>query len=98
MARAMMNWSALVPPVVQPRVVAGAVQDVGVRLADTTAAMPVPLSDTGEPLTLTLAVMVTVPVFAPVLVGVNVTLIVQVPPAANVAPQVPPAAPAGRAN
>src|SRR6267154_224641 len=53
---------------------------VGVRVAATTGAAPVPLSATGEPVTLTLAVMVAVPVFAPVVVGENVTLIVQVPP------------------
>ena len=49
-----------------------------------------PESDTGEPVTATFAVMVTEPVFAPVLVGENVTVIVQVVPAARVAPQVPP--------
>jgi len=63
----------------------------GVRLALTVAAPPVPLRATGEPLTVTLAVMVTVPVFEPTLVGENVTVIVQEAPAAKVAPQVPPA-------
>jgi len=63
----------------------------GVKLALTVAATPVPLRATGEPLTVTLAVMVTVPVFAPAVVGENVTVIVQLAPAAKVVPQVPPA-------
>src|SRR5215469_7918618 len=55
------------------------------------AVTPVPVSDTGDPVTPALAVIVTVPVFPPVLVGEKVTVIVQVEFAANVAPHVPPA-------
>src|SRR5271165_4134396 len=62
----------------------------GVRVAALTSATPVPLSATGEPVTGTLAKMVSVPVTAPSAVGVNTTLMVQVAPAAKVAVQVPP--------
>ncbi len=51
-----------------------------------------PLSVTGEPVTVTLAVMVSVAGTAPTAVGENTTLIVQVAPAFRVAPQVPPPA------
>ena len=57
---------------------------------------PVPVSATGEPCTATLAVMASEPGAAPVAVGENCTLIVQVAPAAKVPPQPPPAPPAGR--
>ena len=64
-------------------------------LGDTAAvlitATPVPLSETGEPATGTLAVMVAVPFAAPGPVGENTTLMVQVDDAAKVAAQVPPA-------
>jgi len=66
-------------------------RDVGVRAALSTGATPVPLSATGEPATVTLDVMVTAPVFEPVVVGENLTVIVQEAFAAKVAPQVPPA-------
>src|SRR5271169_4143449 len=57
-----------------------------------TSATPVPLSATGEPVISTLAVTVTVPVAAPVTVGENTTVMVQVPVVVvRVAPQVPPA-------
>src|ERR1700726_4075410 len=75
-----------------------AVHVAGVRPAATTGATPVPVSATGEPLTATLAAMVAVPVFAPVEVGENTMLIVQLTPAASVAVQVPPAPPVGREN
>ena len=65
------------------------VQVAGVRVALTTAATPVPVNATGEPVTGTLAVIAAVPVDAPVAVGENTTLIVQVAPAAKVVPQVP---------
>ena len=62
------------------------------------AAVPVPLSVTGEPATVALDVIVNVAGTAPAAVGENTTLIVQAPVAVvNVAPQVPPAAPAARA-
>src|SRR6516165_6545499 len=67
------------------------VHEAGARVAATIPVTPVPESATGEPLTGTLAVMVTVPAFAPVEVGENVTVIVQDAPAASTAPQVPPA-------
>lgn len=73
-----------------PRVALPNACEVGVRLAAMTGAAPVPDNATGEPLTATLAVMVTVPVFAPVDVGENVMVIVQVAPAFKVAMQVPP--------
>ncbi len=61
--------------------------DEGVLLIFT----PVPLSDTGEPATeALLPVMVNVPFTRPDVVGENTTLMVQVAPAARVAPQVPP--------
>ena len=66
------------------------VHEVGVSVAARTSATPVPLSATGEPVTATLAKMLSVPDTAPVAVGVNTTLMVQVAPAARVAVQVPP--------
>ena len=63
--------------------------------ADCVVAAPVPLSETGDPVTLTLAVIVSVPVKGPAAVGVKTTLIVQVDAAFKVPPHVPPAAPAG---
>src|SRR5258708_25671566 len=76
-------------PVVHPRI-ADVVSVVGVSVAAITGVIPVPLSPTGEPATATLAVMVTVPVFAPVVVGENAMVIVQVAPAFKAAKQVPP--------
>jgi hypothetical protein len=61
---------------------------VGVRVA--LAAKPVPERRTGEPVTPTLALMVTEPVAAPTAVGENTTVMVQVP-GASVPVQVPPA-------
>lgn len=57
---------------------------------------PVPLSETGDPVTATLAPIVNAPLTGPVAVGLNTTLIVQLEVAAKVVRQVPPAAPAGR--
>ena len=62
-----------------------------------TAATPVPVRDTGEPLTATLAVIVAVPFAAPRLLGEDLTLIVQVV-AASRRSAVPAGAPAGREN
>ena len=73
-------------------------RDAGDTLTVNVAAEPVPLSDTGEPLTVTFAVMVSVPANDPAAVGANTTLIVQVEAAFKVAPHVPPAIPAGREN
>ena len=84
----------VVPSVVEPNV-----SEVGETLTVRAAEpVPVPESATGEPVTGTLAVMVAVPLAAPVAVGVNTTLMVQVVAAARVATQVPPAAPAGLEN
>jgi hypothetical protein len=71
----------------------------GVTVAVRIAAVPVPVSVTGEPVTGTLAVMVSVPLYDCTAVGANVTLMVQVAPAAKVAPQFPPVRekPAGKA-
>jgi hypothetical protein len=83
---------------VVPKLWPGKVSAVGDRVAAVEGAMPVPVSVavTGAarpaPLTDSVAVL---EVSA---VGLNVTLIVQFVPAAKVAPQVPPAAPPGRAN
>ena len=73
------------------------VQIAGVRVAPNTAVTPFPVRVTGEPVTATFAVMVSVAFTVPIAVGVNLTLIVQVPAAGGkVAPQVPPAVPPGR--
>ena len=72
-----------------PRV-ALVVHVVGVSVALTSGVMPVPLSTTGEPVTVTLAVMGNVAFTKPSAFGENTTLMVQVPPAAKVVPQVPP--------
>ena len=75
----------------------GSVMVSGLGVIDTVPrATPVPVSVTGEPVTGTLALMVNVPLTRPVAVGVNTTLMLQAEPAVKVAPQVPPAAPAGR--
>lgn len=71
-------------------------QLAGASVALTTCATPVPLSDTGEPVAVTLPVTLTVAFTRLVAVGENTTLIVHVEAAARVAPQVPPAVPAGR--
>ena len=60
--------------------------------------MPVPVSVTGEPMTGTLAEILTLPLNDAAVVGLNTILIVQLEPAASVATQVPPAPPAGRWN
>ena len=57
---------------------------------------PVPLRAIGEPVMATLAPTVSVAFTNPLAVGENTTLMVQVAPAARVAPHVPPAVPAGR--
>ena len=57
-------------------------------LVETETLLPVPLKVTVCGLPLALSVMVRVPVTVPAAVGVNVTLIVQVPPAAMPVPQV----------
>src|ERR1700687_2419774 len=101
-----MPVTVMLPVLVRAKVWAGQVNTlqpgfaVGLQLAGVRAALstPVPLSATGEPMTGTLAVMASVPVAAPAAVGRNTTLMVQVVPAARVVPQVPPAAPAGRAK
>ena len=67
------------------------VNEVGVTFIDGRA--PVPFS-----VTLPTPVTVKVAVRAPAAVGMNVTLIVQLAPAATLVPQVPPAPPVGRAN
>lgn len=83
----------------QFRVVAGNAYGAGVSVAETTAATPLPVSETGEPVTATLAFIATwPPTTRPSVVGLNTMLNVQVAPAARVAPQVPPGTPAGRAK
>src|SRR5712671_5220422 len=78
-------------PAPTPRVAEG-LQLVGASAALTTRATPVPERPTGEPVTGTLAVMVTDPVAAPSTVGEKDTVIVHVAAAGGrVAPQVPPA-------
>src|ERR1035441_2026392 len=79
-----------VGPATTPRVVAAKVCAVGSSVALITAATPVPLSDTGEPATATLAVIGSVAGTEPAAVGLKTTVMVQVVPAAKVAPQVPP--------
>jgi hypothetical protein len=72
---------------------------LGDTVAERVAARPVPVSETGEPTTGTLPVMVTVLVGAgPAAVGENTMPIVHVAPAANVPPHVPPAVPVGLEN
>ena len=87
------NWRVWMVPrpviVVAPRVTPVGTVPVSEKLR-VPAATPVPVNATGEPVTGTLPVMVTVPVLAPALVGENLTMIVQVEAAAKVAPQVPP--------
>jgi hypothetical protein len=70
----------------------------GLGVMDTVpGATPVPLKLTGDPVTATLPVIVSVPVTlaAGGAMGEKTTLMVQVAPKASVAPHVPPAAPAG---
>jgi hypothetical protein len=69
-----------------PRVAFPKLCEVGVRVAAITAAVPVPLNDTGEPVTVTLPVMASVPVAGPVAVGWKTTRMVQLVPPARVAP------------
>src|SRR5580704_2736721 len=62
-----------------------------VTLAIAAPATPVPVSETGEPVTVApVPVMVTEPVAAPAAVGLNRTKMVQFAPAFRVAAQVPP--------
>lgn len=76
-----MVWAALKPgPIVTKVSAAGEPESL----------TPVPLRETGEPLTATLAVMVTLPATGPGAAGENTMLIVQLPPAVNVVPQEPP--------
>src|SRR5580692_9743193 len=67
-----------------PRVALPKLREAGDQTALRTSATPVPDNPTGEPVTVTLAVMVSVPATAPVAVGLNTTLMVQVEPAASV--------------
>jgi len=74
--------------------------DVGLIEVTVGARSEAPVSDTGEPTTDRLAAMLTLPVTAPGVAGpVKRMMIVQLPcSTVNVAPHVPPAAPAGLAN
>jgi hypothetical protein len=84
-------------PVPKFRIGVATVIDSGFGVTDTVAGTtPVPDRATGEPVTGTLAASVNVALTAPVAVGANTTLIVQLEADAKVTPQVPPAAPAGR--
>jgi hypothetical protein len=78
-------------------VVAGVVTSDGVGPEKPTIALavPPPVSETGEPVTGTLAVIVTLPLDGPTAVGAEATLIVQFAPADKVVPQL--GAPAGNA-
>ena len=69
--------------------------ELGLTVAVCVATTPVPERATGEPVTATLAVMVTFPVEATAVAGEKTTLMVQVELAAKVAAQVPPAVPVG---
>jgi hypothetical protein len=69
-----------------PRVAFPKLCEVGVRVAVIVAAIPVPLNDTGEPVTATLPVMASVPVAAPGVVGLKTTRMVQLAPPARVVP------------
>ena len=60
---------------------------VGPEKPTTALAVPPPVSVTGEPVTGTLAVMVTLPLDGPAAVGAEATLIVQLAPAGKVVPQ-----------
>jgi hypothetical protein len=79
-------FTTLVVPVAQVPKASG----LGLTLALEVEAIPVPVRVTGEPVTATFAVMVAVPVAAPVAVGENTTAMVQVAAGASVAVQVPP--------
>jgi hypothetical protein len=68
----------------------------GARTPLTTGATPVPVRVTGEPATVTLPVIVAVPVEVASAVGENTTLIMQMLAGAKVVPQFPPAANGGR--
>ena len=69
-----------------PRACAGKFKEVGVRL--TTGSVPVPVSLMVWVAGLALSVMVTVPVLVPAVVGLKVTLMVQLAPGATLEPQV----------
>jgi hypothetical protein len=68
------------------------------RVADAEGTMPVPVIVAVSGLARPATAMDSVAERAPVAVGLNVTLIVQLVPTAKVVPQVPPAARAGRTN
>src|SRR5271165_1760207 len=70
----------LVPTVTVPKARAVGVTDTGI--------CPVPVSDIVCGLLGALSVMVTLPLDSPAAVGVNFTVMVQVPPAATLVPQV----------
>jgi len=72
--------------------------ELGDTVATKVAAVPVPLSATGEPVTVTLAAIVSVPANDPEVLGAKTTLMVHVEAAFNVPPHVPPAVPIGREN
>jgi hypothetical protein len=76
----------LVVPVAQLRKASG----LGLTLALLAEAIPVPVRVTGEPVTATFPVIVAVPDAAPVAVGENTTVMVQVAAGVSVALQVPP--------
>src|SRR4029077_7160841 len=81
-----MVWAALNPgPIVTKVSAAGEPESL----------TPFPLRATGEPLTPTLAVIVTLPATGPGAVGENTMLIVQLPAAVNVVPHEPPERPNG---
>jgi hypothetical protein len=64
---------------------------IGFGVIATVRITPVPLSATGDPVTVALVpVIVAVPLAAPAAVGLNRTLMVQVAAAASVAVQLPP--------
>lgn len=86
-----------VPVTVTVKVVPRA-PELGLNEVIVGSSTPVPLSATGEPVTVTLAFIVAVPVNAVADVGANTILIVHVAPGAKVPPQVPLAAPPGREN
>jgi hypothetical protein len=71
---------------------------LGLTVAVRVTAVPVPVRETGEPVTVTLAEIVAVPIEATTVFGEKTTLMVQVEPADRAAAQVPPAVPVGLAN
>jgi hypothetical protein len=75
-----------VPALVEPSFVTAKATDVGDSV--TAGAVPVPVRATAWGLFTALSVMVTLADLAPVAVGVNVTLMEQLAPAARLEPQV----------